>query len=353
MPILPSGVRSASPGSGHTLDFTALPSWFVVSVEPASSIIWIWDGSTWRAITEAGGGGFASLGSPTELHYFTEILVGDAQANLLGSDGADTLITGAGNDTIEGGLGNDSISAGGGNDIVWGGDGNDTILGGAGNDTLSGEAGADTIDGGDGADQIQGGQGGDSIAGGAGDDFILGDGQWYTIGDHASVSNGAATDLTVINSADGPINLWWIDGTGTLQFYATIQPGGTYVQPTFVDHNWVLRDLDGYYLELIEGAPNQTVNYGAEGLSDSISGGSGNDTIYGQFGDDTIDGGVGADLIYGGSGNDSLLGGDGNDTLFGGAGNDTLNGGLGADSLYGGDGNDLLISDSMDSNDVA
>jgi Ca2+-binding RTX toxin-like protein len=338
--------------SGHTLDFTALPSWFVISVEPASSIIWIWDGSTWRAITEAGGGGFASLGSPTELHYFNEILVGDAQANLLGSDGADTLITGDGTDTIEGGLGDDSISAGGGsdninagggNDIVWGGDGNDTMLGGAGNDTLSGEAGADTIDGGDGADQIQGGQGGDSIAGGAGNDFILGDGQWYTISGYASVSNGVATDLTVINSADGPIELWWIDGTGTLQFYATIQPGGTYVQPTFVDHNWILRDLDGYYLELIEGAPNQTVNYGAEGLADSIAGNGNNDTIYGQFGDDTIDGGFASDLIYGGTGNDSLRGGDGDDTIYGGDGNDTIDVGVGFDLAYGDAGNDLLI----------
>jgi len=337
--------------SGHTLDFTQLPSWFVIVVEPASSVIWIWDGSTWLSITEAGGGGFASLGSPTELHYFNEILVGDAQANLLGSDGADTLITGDGADTIEGGLGDDSISAGGGSDIVWGGDGADTILGGADNDTLSGNAGADTIDGGDGNDQIQGGQGGDSLAGGAGDDFILGDGQWYTIGDHASGSTGAATTLTVTNSADGPIQLWWIDGTGTLQFYATIQPGETYVQPTFEDHNWVLRDDQGYYLELIEGAANQTFDYGAKGLADSISGGDGNDTIYGQFGNDTIDGGVGADLIHGGTGNDSLLGGGGDDTIFGGDGNDVLNGGPGTDSILGGAGLDVItVSDDHGTN---
>jgi Ca2+-binding RTX toxin-like protein len=235
----------------------------------------------------------------------------------------------------------------GGNDFLTGGAGDDTLIGGAGNDTLSGNAGADTIDGGDGADQIQGGQGGDSISGGAGADFILGDGQWYAVADYAAVSNGAATNLTIINSADGPIELWWIDETGTLQFYATIQPGETHVQSTFEDHNWVLRDELGYYLELIEGAANQTVNYGAEGLADSIAGGGANDTIYGQFGDDTIGGGAGSDLIFGGSGNDSLRGGEGDDTIYGGDGNDTIDVDIDLDLAYGDAGDDLLIDGSF------
>ena len=252
-----------------------------------------------------------------------------------------------GNDTILAGAGNDIVDGGDGNDIVWGGDGDDSILGGTGTDTLSGNAGTDTIDGGDGADSIHGGQGGDSIAGGGDADFILGDGQWYTPSDFASVTNGTATNLTIINSADGPIELWWIDGSGIQQFYATIQPGDTYVQPTFEDHNWLLRDADGYYLELIEGAPNQTVNYGVEGLNDSIVGGDNPDTIYGQFGDDTIDGGDGADLIYGGSGNDSIFGGQRDDTIFGGTGSDTINVGGGADLAYGEAGDDLLIDSTV------
>ena len=237
-------------------------------------------------------------------------------------------------------------------DSLFGGAGNDTISGGAGDDTLSGESGADAVDGGSGADQIQGGQGGDTLAGGTGDDFILGDGQWYAVQDYASVSDGAATNLTIVNNADGPIQLWWIDQTGSLQFYATIQPGQTYVQSTFTDHNWVLRDDEGYYLERIEGAANQTVTYGAEGLADSLDGGDGNDTIRGQFGNDTIQGGAGADQIRGGSGNDSLSGGDGNDSILGGTGNDTLDGGAGSDTLIGGDGNDRFIgsagADSID-----
>ena len=320
--------------------------------------------------------------------YATTEAVGDADS-LTGWDGNDDLIGGAGNDTIDGGggadmivagsgddsvlgdwgndtiwggTGNDTIDAGAENDIVWAGAGADSILGGTGSDTLSGNTGADTIDGGDGADSLQGGQGSDSILGGAGNDFILGDGQWYTPEDYASVTNGAATTLTVTNSADGPIQLWWINASGVMEFYATIQPGGTHVQPTFEDHNWVLRDADGYFLELIEGAPNQTVNYGAEGLNDSIDGGSEADTIYGQFGDDIINGGAGDDFILGGTGsdtitggdgsdyidggdgNDSLISGDGTDTVFGGAGNDTIRNGAGDDSLVGGTGDDLIIA---------
>jgi len=224
--------------------------------------------------------------------------------------------------------------------------GADLLLGGAGDDTIDGGTGADTIDGGDNADRIFGGEGGDSISGGAGADFILGDGQVYVTGDYAS-GGGAATTLTVTNSADGPIELWWIDGSGVLQPYGTIQPGQTFVQPTFEDHNWLLLDTDGNVLDLIEGAANQTVNYGAEGLADTIDGGGGNDTIHGQFGDDTIDGGNGADLIYGGSGNDSIFGGKFNDTIFGGTGNDTIDVGGGADLAYGEAGDDLLIDGTV------
>lgn len=265
---------------------------------------------------------------------------------IVAGSGDDSVLGGDGLDTIWGGTGNDTIDAGADNDIVWAGEGTDNILGGTGNDTLSGNTGADTIDGGDGADSLYGGQGGDSLAGGGGADFILGDGEWLDLTDHASYAFSPATTLTVVNSADGPIELWWIDDTGVLQFYATIQPGDTYLQPTFEGHNWVLLDEDGHYLELIEGAANQTVNYGAEGLNDSIDGGDRTDTIYGQFGDDTIDGGAGADLIYGGSGNDSILGGNAADTIFGGDGNDTIDVGTGLDLAYGEAGDDLLIDGS-------
>ena len=53
---------------------------------------------------------------------------------------------------------------------------------------------------------ILGGAGSDTITAGAGDDTILGDGQAYSVSLYAS-GGGAATNLTVTNSADGPIEL--------------------------------------------------------------------------------------------------------------------------------------------------
>jgi len=270
-------------------------------------------------------------------------------------DGNDDVQSGEGNDIVFAGAGDDSVFAGNNDDIVYGGDGtdslagqsgNDELYGGANDDILSGDADTDSIYGGADNDSLLGGEGADTLDGGTGDDTLLGDATLLNVGDYASTTSGAATTLTVVNNADGPIELWWIDDTGTLQQYATIQPGGSFVQPTFSDHNWVLQDEDGNLLKLIEGAENQTVVYGDESLNDNLSGGDGNDTIDGQFGDDYIDAGAGDDIVYGGSGNDSSFGGDDNDEMYGGTGNDALNGGSGDDTLYGGDGDDLLFATS-------
>ncbi|WP_300585444.1 Hint domain-containing protein [Marivita sp.] len=248
--------------------------------------------------------------------------------------------------TVDGTSGNDLIKAGfldAQGDAIDGFDGlDDSVVTGSGNDQIASGKGNDTVDAGDGNDNVEGGQGNDTLFGGSGDDDIGGDGQWLNSGDYASGPGVVATNLTIINSADGPIELWWIDGSGLQQFYATIQPGETYVQPTFEDHNWLLNDEDGFYLEVIEGAPNQTVDYGANGLNDSIDGGIGNDTVRGLLGDDTLDGGAGNDTIIGGYGDDLLIGGTGHDRMEGGAGADFLNGDDGADSIFGGDGNDTI-----------
>lgn len=274
-----------------------------------------------------------------------DALGGGEQDLVYGYAGNDIIWSDEGNDSVYGGDGNlltadsndnDTIYSQGGNDLVYGEGGNDVVYGDDGADTISGNEGADEIHGGDGTDSIQGGQGNDTLIGGNDNDLILGDGQWYDPVLYASGPGTSATNLTVTNSSDGQIDLWWIDWSGVLQYYATIQPGDTYNQPTFTDHNWLLRDADGYYLELIAGAPNQTVVYGAEGLADSITGDAGDDTILGQHGADTVSGGLGADSILGGSGEDQLSGDDGNDTIFGGDGNDTVAGGAGADSLDGG-----------------
>ncbi|MCM2562381.1 Hint domain-containing protein [Lutimaribacter sp. EGI FJ00015] len=313
-----------------------------------------------------------------------DLLIGDTGDDLLdGGAGADTLVGGAGSDTAIGSEGADEINLNNGQDYVdYSGSGgavnvdlttntgsggyaegdtyqgvdgvtgsafDDTITGfdgqsfdqedgytndlsgGGGNDRISGLGGGDTLRGGTGNDTLYGGAGQDTVSGDEGDDYIFGDSQGLDTDDYLSGGGGTATSLTVTNQADAPIELWWIDGEGTLQFYATIQPGDTHVQPTFTDHNWVLRDEDGLDLEIIEGAANQSVTYGPD-LDDSLIGGAGNDTIHGQHGDDTILGGAGDDVIHGGPGADHMMGEAGNDVF-------TLTSG---DTATGGDGDDVF-----------
>lgn len=95
-------------------------------------------------------------------------------------------------------------------------------------------------------------------------------------------------------------------------------PGGSITQSTFEGHNWVICGEKGNFRHLIEGAPNQTVNYGEFGFDDTIDGGDGNDAIYGELGDNIINGGTGSDTIDGGIGDDTIEGGDGT-TIFRGA----------------------------------
>ena len=246
-----------------------------------------------------------------------------------GSDGDD--IFGAGyteqdidGDWLDGVDGDDDIiNVGDGDDWVAAGAGNDTVYGGSGNDTLTG------------------GEGGDTIDGGTGNDTIHGDGLFYSPSAYASTSEGAEATLNITNSADGPVDVYWIDGTGNSIYFDTLGPGESASYASFEEHNWVLKDSDGFSVKLIEGG-NQTVDYGADGLDDTIFGGTGEDTIRGQFGDDTISGNDGDDTIYGGSGDDTIEGDAHNDTLYGGTGNDELHGGTGNDDLYGGDGDDTL-----------
>lgn len=272
----------------------------------------------------------------------------DGDDTLIGGSGADWLYTDAGNDSVHAGAGADTIDGGAGADYLKGQAGNDSIVGGTGADTLTGDAGADTVDGGADNDSIAGGSGSDSLLGGDGDDNIRGDNMWLNLADYPSTA-GTATTLTVTNTAEGPIELWYLNSSGVLEFRQNINAGETITQAATTLDTYVLRSPDGFYLELIEGG-NQTVVYGADGLSDTIDGGAGNDTIFGEFGDDSIAGGTGADSIDGGFGNDSVSGGSDNDTIFGGDGDDTLDGVEGNDSLDGGSGDDLLTGDIGDDN---
>lgn len=308
---------------------------------------------------------------------------GYGQNWVFGGEGNDLLFGGAGEwDYVMGGSGNDTAYGGNGADTVLGGTGNDSVFGGAGNDFVTGDDGADTVDGGIGADTVEGGQGNDLLSGGDGNDLIRGDIRTFDPAGFASGSTGPQTSVTFTNTSTLTVNLFYIDQSGTPQFYGTLAPGQSWIGTTYTDHNWMLTDAaSGAQLAIYEGGINQTNIY-SQSFDDTIVGGQGADTIYGDFGNDLIDGGTeadslfggigddtvfggdgadvadlgdgndrfgdwstegGNDTIYGGAGDDSIIGGSGDDWLYGGLGHDTLSGGAGNDTIYGGAGNDLGI----------
>lgn len=264
-----------------------------------------------------------------------------------GTAGNDSMSGGFGNDTNFGQGGNDTIQGNDGSDLSYGDAGNDSIYGGNGDDWSSGGFGNDLLDGGAGGDNLVGGQGVDTFYGGTGNDTIVGDGQLYWQNDYASSTGGSNTNLTITNSADGPITLNLIDTAGIEQFVAVIAAGQTYALSTLTSNNYMLVDQSGYFLEAIMGAANQTVTYGP-GLGDMIYGGANDDYILGQYGNDTIFGDDGNDTIWGGTGNDSLSGGTGNDSIRGDEGHDSVFGGSGNDTVTLGDGDDSFGSWASD-----
>ncbi len=291
------------------------------------------------------------------------IYAGDANEDWAwGGDGQDHVQMGGGSDIGYGGAGQDSVYGGTGNDTVSGASGNDQVFGDAGNDKVYGGSGRDTLDGGSENDTLGGGSGGDSIQGGSGNDLIYGDRDAFVATLDAS-RGPQDTTLTVNNAAPFAVDVYWIDGNGTAQYVATIQPGASYSTPTGSAHNWYLSQSGTTQpLEVIYGAPNQTVTFGPD-FNDTLSGGAGDDTIHSDYGSDLISGDEGNDSINAGDGNDTVSGGIGNDTVSlgaghdsfgndgaeagddtidGGAGHDSINAGAGNDIVFGGDGNDTV-----------
>lgn len=278
-----------------------------------------------------------------------------------GTSGNDTLNGTSFSDTIIAGAGDDSVVAGGGNDVVYGQAGNDTLFGELGNDIVIGDTGNDYIDGGAGADNLTGGQGSDTIIGGTELDTIIGDGQWYDLNTMASAGTGTLTSVTVTNSADGPIELYYINSTGGSELVTTIAVGGSYTFSGHTGDNYYLAEpVSWLYLDTFTVSSGLTFDYGTEPLGDYLDAGAGDDYVHGQYGDDTIYFGDGNDSVYGGYGNDliddvsgsalqglnRIEGGAGNDTIRAGGGNDTVYGGADNDLIYGESANDSIFGDA-------
>jgi hypothetical protein len=96
--------------------------------------------------------------------------------NLVGGDGDDTLTGTNDGDALDGGSGNDTIDGNGGNDELYGSRGMDALDGDRGADRLYGGFGADELFGGErsGRDQLNGGPGEDRLDGWDGDDRLHG-----------------------------------------------------------------------------------------------------------------------------------------------------------------------------------
>ncbi|MDV3349313.1 choice-of-anchor I family protein [Leptothoe sp. LEGE 181152] len=107
----------------------------------------------------------------------------EPDADVVGTDAADTLAGGEGDQTISGGDGDDILRGDlnnrypqgrrGGDDAIFGGAGNDRIGGKGGDDLLFGDEGDDLIWGDDGDDLLHGGVGNDTLTG---DNFSGGQG---------------------------------------------------------------------------------------------------------------------------------------------------------------------------------
>ncbi|MFC3612614.1 LamG-like jellyroll fold domain-containing protein [Lutimaribacter marinistellae] len=195
------------------------------------------------------------------------VIVNEATATLIGSEGADALQAGDGGDLID---------AGAGNDILIGWDGNDTLRGGDGNDLLDPGSGDATVYGGVGEDELR-----------------------FFSGLYWSQRDGLVLGDFVARRLD-----WTIDvGAQT-----ATSSGGT------VAFTGIERFAGGWAQDSIIGTGN----------GDYLSGHNGDDHVQGFDGDDTLHGGRDDDLVEGGDGDDILSASTGTDKVIGGTGSDLL-----------------------------
>ena len=171
----------------------------------------------------------------------------------------------------------------------------ENAVGGSGDDIIIGNEYSNYLDGGDGDDQLFGGDG---------DDIF----DWDPSARNGSDTfyGGAGDDLYIIGTYDVD-TIVELDGEGD----DSVQTFTSYTLSSYVENLTLLgsSDIDGY-------ASN------ADGISNTLTGNSGNNILYGYSGDDTFYGGGGADALFGGDGTDYLLGQGGDDSLWGGNGAD-------------------------------
>jgi len=250
-----------------------------------------------------------------------DVLIGDANANVIDSgDGRDTICGAAGDDTISGGNGDDNLNGGAGADAIDGGAGIDTgdyngssaavtvnlatnvntggyaegdtlvgietLQGSTFGDSLTGDGALNTLRGMNGNDVLNGGAGWDTLEGGNGDDQLNGDAGGDTL------RGGAGADQ--LAGGDGIDIASYYDSTAgvTINLQTQVNTGGTAQGDTIAND-----------VETINGSTH----------NDVMTGNAQSNTLLGFFGADTLNGGDGGDVLRGGHGADTLNGGNGAD----------------------------------------
>jgi parallel beta-helix repeat protein len=305
-----------------------------------------------------------------------------------GDSGNDSIYGGYGNDVLYGTDGNDTLDGGAGNNILYGGFGDDTFIAGAGDSVFeyaksgtdkiitnlasysiaaltnienltglassgfsgTGNAGANIITGSTGNDSLDGGLGNDTLNGGAGNDTYIVESALDKIIDSAGIDTVKSSITTTL--AAGLENLWLL---GTAALNGTGNTAGNVFTGNAAIN--ILTGLDG----------NDTLDGGADAVTDTLDGGIGNDTyvlaasndiVIDVSGSDTITSTITRSLAdYAAIEKLILIGtaainGTGNalaNTITGNTAANTIDGGLGLDTMAGGGGNDIyVVSQSTD-----
>ncbi len=275
-------------------------------------------------------------------------LLGTANIDGTGNNGANILIGNVGDNNLQGGNGNDSLTGDAGNDTLNGGANLDTMAGGNGDDVYFVDNLLDVI----------------TEVGATGDDLVNASVDWTLAAEFEDLTligttGASGTGNGLANTLNGNIGSNLLQGLGgddtivgdltdsTLKGGNDTLDGGsglnvligglgndTYLVTTGFD--LILEDSDAG-TDTVISTQTHSLSSGVEnliltGLTDLA--GAGNEL---------------ANVITGNDGNNDLSGGFNTDTLSGGLGNDSLDGGFGVDSMAGGAGDDLyLVDDAAD-----
>lgn len=256
------------------------------STNPGGAAVWV---KVTDSLSEAdGGAGVDILQGIEALAFWDRFLMLEATRNikdldgdgrpdnaeLIGTDSADTLTGDRTNDDIKGAKGNDTLIGGEGGDILHGGAGNDSLMGG--------ENGTDR----DGRVLI---------------DIARYDGNYadYSI---ATVTGGfTVTDSDTSSGGDGVDTLAGIEGIQFADRFVSLEQ---MTRSKDTDKDGADDQIEIIGLDLASGGDTIAPASGAEGMTYRIIGGLGGDTLTGGTADDVFEGGAGADSITGAAGYD-------------------------------------------------